>query len=53
MVTLTWTKDKLKRFKKVYSKAVAENEESFFFEGNEFVTGYAKYLIEYLSPKFH
>lgn len=37
--------------KKEYKKAV-ENEEPFFiFQNKEIVTGYAKYLIEYLETQ--
>jgi len=34
-------------FKKLYNKAVEEKKEIFIFEGNEIVTNYAKYVIEY------
>jgi hypothetical protein len=46
---IQWSKPKLDRFKVEYQKAVDNKKESFVFEGNEFVTGYAKYLIEYLN----
>jgi hypothetical protein len=52
MKTILWTKHKLKEIKKAYAKALELKQESFFFEGNEFVTEYAKYLIEYLEPQF-
>lgn len=50
---VSFTKDKLDRFKKVYN----ENKErgmraTFEFEGRGYVVGYAKYLIEYLEERF-
>jgi len=39
----------LKRFKKAYEKATNESKTEFTFEDNEFDSGYAKYLIEYLE----
>lgn len=49
--TMTWTRDTFENFKRAY-KANSEKE-SFIFEGNEFVTSYAKYLIEYLETQFN
>jgi hypothetical protein len=34
---------------KAYESAVADNVEKFIFEGDEIVTGYAKYLLQYLK----
>jgi hypothetical protein len=34
---------------KAYNHAVAENQETFTFEGESLVTSYAKYLLEYLK----
>ena len=34
-----------------YKKAVEENKESFSIRDQEFVTNYAKYLLEYLKTK--
>jgi len=45
---ITWTPNKLKRFKKAYN---AYEEDTFMFDGNEFVKGYAKCLIEYLEGR--
>jgi hypothetical protein len=42
---------KLEQLKKAYRRAVAENEKIMFFDGHELVTGYAKYLIEYLEER--
>lgn len=51
MKQLSWTTKQFIAFKKAYSSAVNQDYESFFFEGNEFFTSYAKYLIEYLEPQ--
>ena len=40
------------KLEKAYKKAVSDNEEIFIFEKQEYVTGYAKYLIEYLKKQF-
>lgn len=47
--TILWTKPMLERFRKAYQKAVADQVDTFMFDGNEFVVGYAKYLIQYLD----
>jgi hypothetical protein len=49
---ITWTRPMFERFKIAHKKAVDEKRESFMFDGNEFITNYAKYLIEYLGGKF-
>ena len=46
------TKEMFIKFKKAYQSALNKSHDSFFFEGNEFLTSYAKYLIEYLEPQF-
>lgn len=56
-VTIEWTAQKLKAFKKKYEKAKTieaadSTADAFTFEGNVFVVSYAKYLIEYLETKF-
>lgn len=43
---------KVKRLKKRYDKAVLDKEESFIFEDNEYLTTYAKYMLEYLDTLF-
>ena len=40
------------RLKKEYQNAVDNSKEIFVFDGNELLTSYAKYLIEYLTPMF-
>lgn len=47
MVTMKTIKDLRAR----YNKAVKNNEEQFTIEGYEFVTLYAKYLLEFLEMK--
>lgn len=48
---VNWTETKLNRFKESFSRAVKQEKEIFLFEGSEFVTGYARYLIAYLSTQ--
>jgi len=38
-----------KRFADDHNKAVKEGKDSFMFDGNEFVTMYAHYCLEYLA----
>lgn len=52
MKKLQFTKDLLATFKKSYELALENNLEIFTFNGHEFLTSYAKYLIEYLESKF-
>jgi hypothetical protein len=42
-----------KVFKSEFDKSVQEKKEEFSFQGHRFVTGYAKYLIEYLEIEFN
>lgn len=35
-----------------YAKAVNNRKTQFKFDGHDFLTEYAKYLLEYLKPKF-
>lgn len=41
-----------KQLKKEYEKAVKTGQKSFMFNGQEVLVDYAKYLIQYLTPKF-
>lgn len=52
MKQITWTAAKLKRFKNAYLAAVQYKLEEFEFDGDDYVVGYAKYLIEFLETKF-
>jgi len=38
--------------KEGYAKAVKENREQFSLEGRILLTSYARYVLEYLSPRF-
>lgn len=49
--SINWTRPMLDRFKKEYEKHAKDVQGSFMFDGNEYVVGYAKYLIEYLESK--
>jgi len=51
MNTVTITAESLPKLKAAYQRAVDEGRDTFFFEGNEYVVGYAKYLIEYVEPR--
>jgi len=42
----------LKKIRELYNLAVKYGQESFNYEGNEFLTSYAKYFLEYYEPKF-
>lgn len=52
MKTVSFTKADLKEFKKHYNKAVKDKMYLFIFKGEEYLTEYAKYVIEYLNGKF-
>jgi hypothetical protein len=52
MQTINFDREKLRRLKTAYDRAVKQGNESFMFDGNELLTAYAKYLIEYLTDKF-
>lgn len=49
--SILWDRPMLRRFKKAYFEALPDA--TFTFEGHEFVTNYAKYLIEYLEGIFN
>lgn len=49
---MTFTLDTYLRFKAQYLKAVSNHQTQFTFDGHEFLTEYAKYLLQYLKPKF-
>jgi hypothetical protein len=49
--SVTFTLEKLERLRIRYAQARLKNEEWFVFDGNEYVTNYAKYLIEYIEKK--
>jgi hypothetical protein len=43
---------KAERLKRAYEEAIEVKAESFIFEGDEYLTSYAKYLLEHLSGVF-
>jgi len=51
--TINFNQAKLERLRTRYKKAAATGEKQFDFEGSEFVTGYAKYVIQYLDMQFN
>ena len=51
MAGIVWTESKIQRFEIVYNRAVKEGLDQFKFEGNVFVVGYAKYLLEWLKTR--
>jgi hypothetical protein len=50
--TVSWSPTDFKYFKRAYTRAVNGGAEQFKFQGNDFVTGYAKYLIQYLESNY-
>jgi hypothetical protein len=50
--TLSVDKSTFLRLKNEYKNAVRDSKDTFIFDGNELLTNYAKYLIEYLTPMF-
>lgn len=48
---IQFDRKKLKELKRRYTIAMRDNQDIFVFEGKELVTGYAKYMIEYLETK--
>lgn len=52
MVTIKFTEKDFDQFKEVYELHKNTPEQVFEFKGAEYVSGYAKYLIQYLEGKF-
>ncbi len=50
---VNFNREKLVELKKMYETSVKNNVEVFIFEGNELLTDYAKYLIQYLETKLN
>jgi hypothetical protein len=46
---IMWTVGKREALRKAYNEAVEKQLEIFPFEGDELVTDYAKYLLEFLD----
>jgi hypothetical protein len=49
---ITWTPDKLERFRVAYARANVERKNVFRFDDHWFVRDYAKYLIQFLDGQF-
>lgn len=49
---VVFTPSKLKELKELYQWAVEKEADGFAFDGHIYLTGYAKYLIEYLESQF-
>lgn len=43
------TKENVKLLRQEYDKAVATKKETFTFQGEEYATSYAKYLLQWLD----
>ena len=50
VMAMQWTLPTFRRFKKAFEQAATA--ESFILDNQEYVTAYAKYLIEYLEDRF-
>ena len=46
---MIFTKQKVKKLRKEYDKAIKNKKEEFVFEGVLLLTSYSKYLLEYLE----
>ena len=46
---VTYTAETVSRLRARYDLAVDNNEEQFEFEGDEYLTAYVKYLLQYLE----
>jgi hypothetical protein len=49
---VTYTKESVERLREGYKEAVACGKNEFVFDGKEYVTDYAKYMLEYLEGVF-
>ena len=50
--SIEWTRSKLDKLKREYTKALHDNAKSFTFENHKLLVIYTKYLIEYLDNEF-
>lgn len=48
---MTFDERKLGALKRAYQEAVQKKRDSFEFEGEQLLTAYAKYLVEFLEEK--
>lgn len=49
---IEFDKPRFIRLKAHYQEALDYHEQSFIFDGEEFLTDYAKYVIQFLTDKF-
>lgn len=49
---ISFTSESFRQFKVEYTQAKEAGKEIFVFKGKEILVAYAKYLIEYLEPRF-
>lgn len=49
---VSWSREDLRDLKAAYEKAKEGKQKQFKFRDIDLVTGYAKYLIEYLEDEF-
>ena len=52
MEIVTYNQKDLEKIKILYNEALEKKAESFEYNGNKYLVGYAKYLIEYLEGNF-
>ena len=52
MNTIQFDSSKYLRLKIEYDASIRNNKRIFYFEGHQLLTAYAKYLLDYLKPKF-
>lgn len=50
---IEFTPELLEKLKEAYGLAIKNGKPLFIFNGSEWVTDYAKYVIEYLNNKFY
>lgn len=51
MTQMEITPSKLAKLKRAYFDAIKDSQDDFVFDGHLLATGYAKYLIEYLTNR--
>lgn len=53
MSKIKLTKSKIRELKIAYNEAKKNKKEIFIFDGEEILTSYAKYLIEYVNTYYN
>jgi len=48
---LSWDSSEVEEFREKYKSAKEKEKKTFFYQGNEYVLNYAKYLLEYIDIK--